>query len=130
VLRRDSNVEKGPPWPTMVSEVMGGQRGGGGTQAGRFEWTRGDGSGALGGFNAGAGEKGKRGRAGSVEAWGEWGPASRQLHGSGGDGRWSGSVWHHVGIGERGGARRPRVQVWADQGREELGWAQEQQYRF
>jgi hypothetical protein len=29
VLRRDSDVEKGPPWPTMVSEVMGGQRGGG-----------------------------------------------------------------------------------------------------
>jgi hypothetical protein len=30
VLRRDSGVEKGPPWPAMVSEVTGGQRSGGG----------------------------------------------------------------------------------------------------
>jgi hypothetical protein len=30
VLRRDSGVEKGPPWPVTASEVMGGQKSGGG----------------------------------------------------------------------------------------------------
>jgi hypothetical protein len=56
VLRRDSGVEKGPPWPVTASEVMGGRKsggGGGGTQAGHFVQTGGDCSGALGGFNAG-----------------------------------------------------------------------------
>jgi hypothetical protein len=57
VLRRDSGVEKGPLWPAMASEVMGGQRSGGGTLAGHLARTRGDDSGALGGFNARAGEK-------------------------------------------------------------------------
>jgi hypothetical protein len=51
-------VEKGPTWPATVSEVTGGRRsGGGGTQAGRLVRTGGDGSGALDGFNARAGEK-------------------------------------------------------------------------
>jgi hypothetical protein len=57
VLQRDSGVEKGPQWPATASEVTGGWRSGGGTQAGRFARTVGDDSGALGGFNAGAGEK-------------------------------------------------------------------------
>jgi hypothetical protein len=35
--------------------------GGGGTQAGRFARTGGDGNGALSGFNAGAGEKKSKG---------------------------------------------------------------------
>jgi hypothetical protein len=30
VLRRDSGVEKGAPWPATVSEVTGSQRSGGG----------------------------------------------------------------------------------------------------
>jgi hypothetical protein len=59
VLRRDSGVEKGAPWPATVSEVTGSQRSGwgGGSQAGHFSWTRGGGSGALDGFNARGGEK-------------------------------------------------------------------------
>jgi hypothetical protein len=56
-LRHDSIVVKGPPWPAAASEVMGGRRsGGGGTQAGRFAWIGGDGTGALDGFNVVAGE--------------------------------------------------------------------------
>jgi hypothetical protein len=65
VLWRDSGVEKGPPWPAMVSEVTGGRRSGGGTQARHFARTGGDGSGALKGFNVRAGEKKSEG----VSAW-------------------------------------------------------------
>jgi hypothetical protein len=57
VLRRDSGVEKGAPWPATASEVTGGRRSGGGTQARCLARTGGDDSGALGGFNARAGER-------------------------------------------------------------------------
>jgi hypothetical protein len=47
----------GAPWLVMASEVTGSQRSGGGTQAGHLARTGGDDSGALDGFNVGAGEK-------------------------------------------------------------------------
>jgi hypothetical protein len=65
VLRRDSDVEEGPPWPATASEVTGGRRSGEGTQAGCLARTGGDDSGALGGFDVGAGEKG----GGEEPAW-------------------------------------------------------------
>jgi hypothetical protein len=71
VLRRDSSVEKGPPWPAMVSQVTGGQRSGEGTQAGHFAWTGGDDSRALGGFNTRAGEKENEGESPRSCAYGE-----------------------------------------------------------
>jgi hypothetical protein len=77
--------------------------------------------------------KGKRG--GSVRATPrggreEQGPTSRQLSGSGGDGRWSGGVRRRVGAGERAarmGCTRSRGPT---TGRKELGRARENSADF
>jgi hypothetical protein len=76
-----------------------------------------------------------RGGGGSVRATprggrGEQGPTSRQLHGSGGDGRWSGGVRRRVGAGERAarmGCTRLRGPTG---GRKELGRARENSADF
>jgi hypothetical protein len=60
----------------------------GGTQAGHFALTGGDGSGALGGFSVGAGEKESEGElARSCATRGQGENGTRQLRGSGRDGR-------------------------------------------
>jgi hypothetical protein len=80
--------------------------GGGGTQAGRFALTGGDGSGALSGFSAGEGGKESEGElARSCATWGQGENGTGQLRGSGRDGRWLGGVRHRAEAGERGGAR-------------------------
>jgi hypothetical protein len=117
VLRRDSDVEKGPPWSVTASEVTGGRRSGGVTQVGCLARTGEDSSGALGGLNARTGKrktgKSRLGRARKGKRGGDLvrvtprggrrrtGPASWQLRGSGGDGRWSGGVQRRAGAGER-----------------------------
>jgi hypothetical protein len=143
VLQRDSGVEEGPPWRAMVSEVTGGRRsgeGGGGTQAGCLVRSGGDDSGALGGFDVGAGEKGgrkiwlgpthKRKRGGSVRATphggrGRTGPGiptaaqerRRQAP--------VGQCLTPCGSRGAGGARGLRVSTWAGLRRKELGQARE-----
>jgi hypothetical protein len=110
MLRRNSGVEKGPPWPAMASEVTGGRRRGGGYSGGAFctdrrrrQWS----SQRLQCQSRGKEKRGRvslvmrvRGRGGSGVGDATWrkeegrrtGPDIRQPRGSIGDGRWSGDA--------------------------------------
>jgi hypothetical protein len=66
VLRRDFDMEKGPPWPATASEVTGSRRSGGGYSGGAFCMDRRRWQWSSQRLQCQSKGKGKRGRDGSV----------------------------------------------------------------